>query len=497
MHKITVEYLDSGDIETKTMNLYYGYEHKITFDMYEEAVVSIDSKIPANIWVGNIDVGSIPAPDRIIVHAGEREIKGELVGFGYRWKENRIFQTGDQIELQPGTDETHGALYIESETNGASFITSIPDDPMINNGSVFYPMVETGVVEIREQFTKNVVHYIDIYPGKVTKLKFIDDHTTSSDKTYKLENLKSAASTELFVDWRSGGVTKCIIEDGKNELTDLDIAKLTPFRATGLDFRGATKHFITRKDNQIGVTSFSSELPDSIFFAYSKEKKFDSKDINLMDVQVFSGTSPDGEYYYYEDGIIKADGTSYIALKSFIPGSWNMETGDVVIVGTASDCGIFDVKVESLLGKDPLYFPRIEVEDLIGSEMTFKRPQGFFLKDYEVLAVLGLPERTRIWKLTFDELIPIKDIPKGMYNSQLFDYRYLVCYPKQDSYSNGYIVDLQSGIVTANTEDIPSISILKNGNAVSGFNPDRVSAGVVYEWAGDRLIPIWGGLFTQ
>ncbi|MCK5743640.1 MAG: hypothetical protein KAH30_02795, partial [Caldisericia bacterium] len=109
MHKITVEYLETGDVETKTMSLFYGFEYKVTFDKYEEAAISLSSKIPANIVIGKIDLGIIPTDESTIVHAGERKLNGELVGFGYRWSETRTFKIGDQIMLQPGTDDDHGA----------------------------------------------------------------------------------------------------------------------------------------------------------------------------------------------------------------------------------------------------------------------------------------------------------------------------------------------------------------------------------------------------
>jgi hypothetical protein len=493
MHKITVEYLETGDVETKTMSLFYGYEYKVTFDKYEEAAISLSSKIPANIVIGKIDLGIIPTDESTIVHAGERKLNGELVGFGYRWSETRTFKTSDQIMLQPGTDDDHGAIYIESSTSGAMIQTSLEDEPMEYNGSIFLPMVKPGVVEITEKYSENIVHFVNVYPGRVTTLEFVDDHAVGENSHNFI--LPDSSSTELLVNWGEGGVTRCYLGENRTSITDLELEQFTPFRGSGIGLKGTQKHFISRYAGNIAVASFSGELPKEIKFRTSREKKINLLDIKPMDVQHFSPASPDGKYYHFEDGIISADGGSYIALKSFIPGSWNIENSNVIVTATASSCGTLEARVASLLGRDDLMFPQVTIEDIIDVELDYKSLQGFFLGDYQILMVFGIPGRTRLWNLTLDEATEIIDIPRGMHNSSLYGKRYLVCYPEKESKAFGYVFDIKTGKVSENIEEIPELSLLSDGRIISGYNPNSVSAGIIYEWVSGELTPVSAGVF--
>lgn len=497
LHTITVEYLETGDIETKTVNLLYGYEYKYTFEAYDEAMISLDSPIPANVYVGKVDLGIVPSDKEIIVHAGKRDIKGELIGFGYRWRRTRQFQTGDHVYLQPGTDDEHGALYVESDSSGASIITSIDDDPMTYQGSAFYPMVEPGTIEIREQFTDGVIHYVDINPGKVTKVNFISDHKRKSNERSHSLNVNNSSTIELYVNWNRGGVTKSVLGDGMSSVTDLKLEQMTPFRNSGLDLKDAQKHFIAREKGSIAVCSISGEIPSTIEFNSSSEYLTDRPDVNLVEVQRFSQVSPDGSYFYVDDGILSVDGESYNSLKSFVPGSWDITEGVVTVVAINSGCGVIEARVESIDGNgNPVLYPQVSVEDIIDAELEYKELQAFFLSDYELLMVFGIPGRTRVWRLTLDadpELLA--DIDRGMSNSELYGHRYLVCYPEFESTENPYIYDIVANRITDGIFNTPQLTPLKSGLIASGFTLNGISAGVIYEWEDSVLKPVWAGLF--
>ena len=497
LHTITVEYLESGDIETRTVNLLYGYEYQYTFEAFDEAVINVDSPIPANVYIGKVNLGVVPSDREIVVHAGEREIKGELLGFGYRWRRTRQFQTGDSVYLQPGTDKEHGALYVESDSSGASIITSIDDEPMTYEGSVFFPMVEPGVVEISEKFTEGVTHYVDINPGKVTKLSFISDHKRKLNEQNHTLDISKDSSVELYVNWNSGGVTHSVLGKSVSTVSDLKLDQLTPFRVSGVVLMDTQKHFIGRNNNCIHVSSVSGEIPETIEFNLSCKQLADDPDISLIGVQRFSQVSPDGRYFYYEDGILSADGAQYNPLKSFLPGDWDMENEVVTTVGINSGCGIIEARVERIDGMgNPVLFPQVSVEDIIDKELEYKELQAFFISDYELLMVFGIPGRTRLWKLTLDsdpELL--LDIDQGMLSSEFFGKRYLVCYPQLESRANPYIYDIDTDQLMNDSNNTPQLTLLENGLVASGFASGRISAGITYEWTDETLTPVWAGLF--
>jgi len=493
IHNVTVEYLDSGDIETKTINILHGYDYELEFTEYEEVDVSFYSPIPVSLRAGFVDVEVLQTANKAMVYRGEREISAELIGFGYRWRETRNFVNGSEIFLQPGADEEHGSLYIESNNKGTNIDTNIEDSPMEYEGSLFFPMVEPGVYELHDKYQSGVTHFVSIEAGKVTKLYYNSSFSdTGAKHTLKAD---PNSSIELTTLWKNGLVTVAKLGTGLSELSDYQIDKNNVFSISKTNNKGIATFIVSRRGGEIGVNSYTDKIPEVIGFEYNKAvSDIDLEKITKLKVSHFSPFSPDGYFSYVDQGIESIDGRYYTSISTFKPGCWDVENNRVLVTEVDKLGGALRARVAQLRGGSPLFYPDIILDDLANSENEYDIYNTFFVEGEKILAVYSNPKLIRLWSMDLDTVAPLYEFNTTMKISSLYSKKYLVCQATDSSYTDNFVIDVETGNIST---PLPIASVSSDGYVLSGFIPETVSAGVIYKWDGSKLMPVWAGVFPS
>ena len=491
-HKIAVTWSQSGDTTTEFASVEYGKTTEFTPTPPKKETIEITSSIPGTVIAGRIELGHSSKLAKADVYAGMQTFEMSLDGFGYRWKTQAKVELGKSIRLEPGTDEKHGALYIKSESPGVNFeISGTDEKPLLDNGSLFIPNINSGKLEIIEKANPGVVHHVGIKAGSVTSLNFLTNFTKTSDKVTTLDTF---GKTTLFVCW--GTQTTEIDLTGVKSISEYELMKKTPFR-TGTMTTSEVFGFLVCKDNEgFGTNTYAGSIPEKLQVIKLAEPMDKLQAFELAPAQNWSPKSEDGQWVTDKETIHGPGGYSF-PLDGFETGCWDTVNYTVLTTKLFFDDKAFEVREAALSRKNPMVLGKITYDPIGEKNLDWINATAFYDADNLPMVVISSSKWTAIFKRTRQEdnsdqyftLVKKLDLPST--STTLYDRQYLVCRKTKSYFGRSFVIDLETKLVYDN---MINPVILKNGFVANNFVPGA-NAGDVFSMESGDLLPRWAGLY--
>ncbi len=491
-HKVALTWGLTGETETKHVQVLYKQSQTVEFAIKEQTEVTITSPVPASVKFGGQGLGNTKDGATFKVVPGARDLEWTLDGFGY--KESHLYNIsgGENINLQPGTDKDHGALYVVAKSKDNAFVTNVDAKAYSSDGSLFMPMLSGGtVVKVTEKATKGVTHYANIRPGAITKVVFgAKDQPVS--KTVEVEAPKGSKLT-MFLNWDEEGATVAELGDAKGSYTANELLSFAPFAPFGQNPLSALKFIKAVSRVQTSFAQISGEFPQKIVLQKTQQGQEDAKKRpKLMSAQRFSLSSPDGRFYYEGNAIVTAGGW-FNSVSDFVPGDWDMEGERVLVTKINRGCNQLEVREAELNSTGPLYYPLYTPKEIQKNEQPgFEVLNAYILKGKDIIGIWGTSKFAHIWRANPDENYFMYQINKPCSETVFFGKRYLVCKTAADKLAPSYIVDITNGKYT---KEIVAPQFANDGTIVTGFSKESACAGAIYRLVGDSFAPVWAGVF--
>lgn len=491
-HKISVTWSATGDTTTEFASVEFGKTTDFTPKPPKLEPVEITTSMPGTITAGFTDLGHSSKIANPKVYAGKRRFELALDGFQYHWATEHEVGLNSKINLEPGTDEKTGALYIKSQSQGTDFgIKGTKEEQLKFEGSIFIPKITPGMLELSEKANSTVRHYVQIEAGKVTKLNYL---TNFEDTSKKQVNLDTFGNTTLYVCW--GSQTTAIDLTGKKQLDGYTLDKLTPFRPGTMNSDEVFKFLACKDGNGFGSTQIIGAMPEKIKVEKVPGSMSDPKSFKPAKVQNWSPKSDDGQWHVDNDMVYGPGGYRF-ALGGYDAGCWDTLNYTLLVTKLDIENETFEVREVPLSKKNPMIIGTFGHKGIKDKTLSWINAYSFYDKNGFPLVVLASSKWTAVYvretsgKVDSALFRMAFKLTKPCFTSNLSDKRFLTCKTGNSAFSGSFMLDLQTGVVFDNLINPTSTeNQLILANFVKGAN-----AGTVYRISGKTLVPVWAGIY--
>lgn len=491
-HKISITWPHSGQTTVGYANVEYGKTVVYLPELPKKESVEVSSSVPGMVFLGSKELGHSSKVGRIDLYAGQNTFEIKLDGFGFAWTTKAMVEQGKKIVLEPGTDDTHGALYIKSDSPGVEFvIEGSRQSQRLSIGSSFTPQMVPGKVVISEKGTPGVKHHVSIKAGKVTRVNFITAYNKKNDKKTAIE---SFGKTALLIGWSSQSTE--IDLTGKTVLTDYELDKLTPFRPGTAGSQDVFKYLSCIDEESYGFAEFMGPLPEKIAIARISGKPKQKQLIAMMEVQNWLPQSPDGKWTV-SAGMVYGPGSFKFEVKDFEPGSWDLKNFTVLVTKVDVASKSFEVREMPLSKMNPMVLGMQTYEPIGQKDLEWVKAYAFYDKRKLPMAVVTTPKWMAVFERGMSSSIdsPIFELKHRIQmkatSCSLAGSRYLICSKTGNVFDGTFIVDTENGNVYDNLSN-PAVT---NDGMIACNYESEANAGIVYRISGKKLVPVWAGIY--
>lgn len=490
-HKITITWPQTGQTTVEYVNVEYGKTVEFSPKLPQKESIEIISSMPGTVIVGKTDLGHSSKLSRAELFTGENTFDVRLDGFSYAWTTKAIVAKGAKIVLEPGTDDTHGALYIKSDSPGVEFsIEGTDQQQKLYQGSSFTPNILPGKLVITEINMPSVKHFVQIKPGMVTKVNNITSFQNTDSKQTTIE---SFGKTSFYIGWSSQATEIDIT--GKKSITSYELDKLTPFRPGTANSRDVFKFVVSEDKSSFGVATISGALPQKISVDKISDAMIPNPNIKTMDIQSWLPQSPDGKWTV-SGGMAIGPGSFKFELKGFEPGCWDLK--NFTVLASQVDIGnkTFEIREMPLSKMNPMVIGNQTYEPIGEKGLEWVKAYAFYDVNKLPIPVVFSPKWISIFtRNTSNKLdAPLFDLKytilKLAVTCSLIGRRFLVCKKSNDVLGSSFVVDIENGNVYDN---LPNPTITTDGLLACNLESDS-NAGIIYKISGKQLIPVWAGI---